>query len=157
MDPTRQQMTDETAPPVVLFDGVCNLCNGTVNFIIDRDRARHFRFAALQSDAAKPFLECCDLATDFLAGIVLYENGRCFTRSTAALRILRRLGGPWRLLYGLVVVPRPLRDTVYEWVMRRRYEWFGRAATCRVPTPDVEDRFLDSAPTDAAAEESAVE
>ena len=132
------------SPPsaVVLFDGVCNLCNRSVNFIIDHDARAYFRFAALQSDAATPLLARCGLAADFLAGVVLWEDGRCFTRSTAALRIFRRLGGPWPLLYACILVPRPLRDAAYDWIIGRRYRWFGKTESCRVPTPEVMDRFL---------------
>jgi predicted DCC family thiol-disulfide oxidoreductase YuxK len=139
---TAQGIARLQPPPVVLFDGVCNLCNHTVNFIIDHDPAGYFRFAALQSDAAKPLLERCGLSSDFLGGIVLYENGRCFKGSTAALRILKQLGGIWWLLYGLIIVPRPVRDSVYEWIIRHRYQWFGKRTSCRVPTPDLEIRFL---------------
>jgi predicted DCC family thiol-disulfide oxidoreductase YuxK len=128
---------------IMLFDGVCNLCNASVNFIIDHDPRNYFRFAALQSDVAAPYLARCDLPRDFLAGVVLVEGGRCFTRSTAALRIVRRLGGLWPLLYVLVAVPRPLRDAAYGWLIARRYRWFGKRDSCRVPTPELRGRFLE--------------
>jgi predicted DCC family thiol-disulfide oxidoreductase YuxK len=131
-------------PAVVLFDGVCNLCNRWVNFIIDHDARAYFSFAPLQSGVAKPILTQCNLPNDFLAGIVLWESGRCFTGSTAALRILRRLSGLWWLLYGFVIVPRPVRDAVYDWLIQHRYQWFGKADACRIPTPDIQDRFLRS-------------
>ena len=127
---------------IVLFDGVCNLCNGAVDFIIDRDPQARFRFAALQSEAARPLLERCGLPAEFLGNIVLVEDGACYLRSTAALRIARRLATPWPLLYALVLVPRPLRDALYDWLARNRYRWFGKRESCRMPPPELEARFL---------------
>jgi predicted DCC family thiol-disulfide oxidoreductase YuxK len=129
---------------IVLFDGVCNLCNGFVNFVIDRDPAGYFKFGALQAEAAQPFLERYGLHPDYLESLILIEQGRCYRNSTAALRIVRRLGGMWPLLYGLILVPRPLRDALYRSIARHRYRWFGRRESCRLPTPDVLDRFLES-------------
>ena len=128
---------------VVLFDGVCNLCNGAVNFIIDRDPDAYFRFAPLQSDVAQRLLTETDAADATLDTIVLVEDGTAYVRSTAALRIARRLSGPWPLLYAFLVVPRPLRDAVYDWIAEHRYRWFGRREECRLPTPDLKDRFLE--------------
>jgi predicted DCC family thiol-disulfide oxidoreductase YuxK len=129
---------------IVLFDGVCNLCNASVSFIIDRDAGAYFHFAALQSEVAKPYLAQCTLPSDFLDGIVLCEEDRCFTRSTAVLRILRRLGGVWGLLYMLIILPRSWRDAAYDWFIRRRYRWFGKTEACRIPTPELQARFLTS-------------
>lgn len=129
--------------PVVLFDGVCNLCDAAVLFIIDRDPDARFRFAALQSGAAARLLaglprpEGGDPESVFLL-----EDGKLYDRSTAALRIARRLRWPWKLAYALVAVPRPLRDAAYRFVARRRYRWFGRRDACRVPTPELRARFL---------------
>jgi len=141
---TMQPSELEAQHGIVLFDGVCNLCNGFVNFVIDRDPAGYFKFGALQSEAARPYLERFGLRPDYMDSIVLIENGRLYRDSTAALRILRRLQGLWPLLYGLIVVPRPLRDAVYRWIARHRYRWFGRREQCRVPTPDLLARFLES-------------
>ncbi len=127
---------------LVLFDGVCNLCNRSVNFIIDHDPAGYFLFAALQAEAAAPLLARYDLSADYQESIVLVEGGRCYRRSDAALRIARRLPGAWRLLYALVVLPRPLRDVLYDWIAANRYRWFGERETCRVPTPELRARFL---------------
>ncbi len=146
-----QRSSEETQHGIVLFDGVCNLCNGFVNFVIDRDPAGYFKFGALQSEAARPYLERFGLRPNYMDSIVLIENGRCYRDSTAALRILRRLKGLWPLLYGLIVVPRPLRDAVYHWIARHRYRWFGRREQCRVPTPDLLARFLEP-PVRTAAE-----
>jgi predicted DCC family thiol-disulfide oxidoreductase YuxK len=130
--------------PVVMFDGVCNLCNGAVRFVIDRDPAGVFRFAALQSDAGRALLARLgvQLAPGDPETIVLVEGGRVYERSDAAVRIARRLAGPWRLFALLAIVPRRLRDAVYRFVARHRYRWFGRTAECRVPTPALRARFL---------------
>ena len=136
-------LADTHTHPVILFDGVCNLCNASVNFVIDRDPDGVFRFGALQSDAAAPLLAACDVPADYLDSIVLVEDGRCFTDSTAALRIARRLGGPLGWLGAFLAVPKPLRDVVYHWIARNRYRWFGKQDACRIPTPDLRARFLD--------------
>jgi predicted DCC family thiol-disulfide oxidoreductase YuxK len=128
---------------VVLFDGVCNFCDGTVNFIIARDRHAYFRFAALQSPVAHRLLERCAPPPAIAESLVLVEREKCYTRSTAALRIARRLRCPWFLLYGLIVVPRPVRDTFYDWFARNRYRWFGKRDECLVPDTDTRGRFLE--------------
>jgi predicted DCC family thiol-disulfide oxidoreductase YuxK len=124
---------------VVLFDGVCNLCNGSIQFIIARDPAAYFQFAALGSEAARRLLGDDASLPD---SVVLVEHRRVYTRSTAALRIARRLRFPWPLLFGLIVVPRPLRDMIYDLIARHRYRWFGKSETCMVPTPELETRFI---------------
>ena len=128
---------------VVLFDGVCNLCNGFVQFVIPRDPDGYFRFAALNSETAARVLSTARQDGPLVDSIVLVEGGGVYVRSAAALRIARRLGFPWVLGYGLMIVPRPLRDAIYDLVARRRYGWFGRRETCMVPGPDIRDRFLD--------------
>ena len=130
-------------PAVILFDGVCNLCNGFVQFVIERDPEARFRFAALQSDAARRLVGGLRIPGSLPDSIVLVEDGRAFLKSTAALRIARGLRAPWPLAYGLVVVPRALRDRVYDLVARRRYGWFGRRDTCMVPAPELRSRFID--------------
>jgi predicted DCC family thiol-disulfide oxidoreductase YuxK len=123
----------------VLFDGVCNLCNGAVRFILARDPAARFQFASLQSEAARRLLgENAPEET-----IVLREGGKIYSQSTAALRIARELRFPWPLLYAFIVVPRPLRDAIYDWVARHRYQWFGKREVCMVPMPEVRGRFLE--------------
>jgi predicted DCC family thiol-disulfide oxidoreductase YuxK len=125
---------------VLLFDGVCTLCNGFVQFVIQRDPAGRFQFATLQSDAARRLLQA--VPRPLPDTLVLVENGRVFLRSTAALRVARGLKFPWPLAFVLVVVPRPLRDWVYDIVARNRYRWFGRRDVCMVPTPELRARFL---------------
>ena len=128
---------------VVLFDGLCNLCNGAVRFIIARDRKERFRFASLQSTIGRRFLAEHRLGDSKLNTLVLLEGRRAWTRSTAALRIARRLSGPWPLLYALVFLPRLLRDPLYALLAHNRYRWFGRLATCWLPSPELRKRFLD--------------
>jgi predicted DCC family thiol-disulfide oxidoreductase YuxK len=127
---------------VIVFDGVCNLCNGFVQFVIARDPSARFRFAALQSDAGRRLLQTAAVAEPFPDAVVLVESGRAFIRSTAALRIVRRLRAPWPLAYSLIAVPRPIRDWVYNLVARHRYRWFGTRERCMVPTAEVRARFL---------------
>jgi predicted DCC family thiol-disulfide oxidoreductase YuxK len=134
-----------TEGPVVLFDGVCNLCNSSVNFVIDHERDRDVRFASLQSEAGSELLERVGrkLPEGDPESIVVVEGGRVFERSAAILRIARHLRWPWRVLAAMaVVVPRPLRDVVYRWIARNRYRWFGKSDVCRVPTPELRERFL---------------
>jgi len=131
------------AGPVILFDGVCNLCNGFVQFVIARDPQAHFRFASLQSNAAAALLNGRIQNGPVPDSVLLVEGGRTYTQSTAALRVARGLGFPWNLSYGFIIVPKLLRDVVYDWVARNRYEWFGKRDVCTVPTPDLKARFLD--------------
>lgn len=126
----------------MLFDGVCNLCNATVQFIIEHDPGARFRFAALDSDAARELAAGCGVHAALPDSVVLIEDGKLYTRSSAALRVARRLRFPWPLLYGLIVVPRPLRDVVYAWIARNRYSWFGKRDSCMLPTPELRSRFL---------------
>jgi predicted DCC family thiol-disulfide oxidoreductase YuxK len=134
---------DPAAPAVILFDGVCNLCNASVNFIIDRDPQGRFSFAALQGEIGQGFLRRHGLATEVFDTLVLIDQGRLHQRSGAALRIARRLRWPWPLLAVCWLVPLPLRDAVYGLVSRNRYRWFGRQDACRLPTPQLGARFLD--------------
>ena len=127
---------------VVLFDGVCNLCNGFVQFVVRRDPKGAFHFASLGSDAAVRLLGGGPVPDPLPDSLVLVEDGQVFTRSTAALRIARRLTFPWPLAYVLVLVPRSLRDLIYDGIARRRYRWFGRRQSCMIPGPALRDRFL---------------
>ena len=128
---------------VILFDGVCNLCNGAVQFVIARDPGARLQFAALQSPAAARLVASAGSRHALPDSIVLVEDGRLWTRSTAALRIARHLRFPWPAAYALIAVPRPLRDWVYDLVARNRYRWFGRRDVCMVPTPALRARFLE--------------
>ena len=126
----------------ILFDGVCNLCNGFVRFVVRRDPAAGFRFAALQSPAAAALLREAGVASPLPDSVILVEDGRVYLRSGAALRIARGLRFPWPLAYAAIVVPRFIRDRVYDAVAARRYRWFGRRDVCMVPTPELQKRFL---------------
>ena len=133
--------------PIILFDGICNLCNSAIQWVIARDKEGRFDFATLQSDAARRELEGVMGRDEIVAlpdSIVLVDSDGVHTRSAAALRIARALGFPWVLLGVAVVVPRPIRDAVYDWIARNRYRWFGRRDTCMTPTPDLTARFLDA-------------
>ena len=146
--PSRTDASTDVRPggALVLFDGVCNLCNGAVNFIIDHDPEGYFTFAALQSEEAVPRLAEFGRLPDSLAAapdsIVLIEGGRLYERSDAVLRIARRLSGLWPLAYIFVVLPKPLRDALYGWIAANRYRWFGKQDACRIPTPELRARFL---------------
>jgi predicted DCC family thiol-disulfide oxidoreductase YuxK len=131
-----------TDRPIVLFDGVCNVCDRLARFVIAHDPHARLRLAALQSDAGRRLLRAHGLREDDLDTFVLIENGRALVRSTAALRLMTLLGPPWSLLAAFRIVPRPLRDRVYDRVARNRYRWWGKRETCMVPTPDVRSRFL---------------
>ena len=126
---------------IVLFDGVCNFCSDSVNFIIRRDPENRFMFAPLQSDAGKELI--VKYGVDETAdSIVLIEEGQAFMRSTAALRIAKRIGGIWALAYVLMIVPRPIRDYFYDLFARYRYRMFGQKDECMLPTPEIRARFL---------------
>ena len=145
MEPERDS-TAERAAPLVLFDGVCNLCNTTVQWLIERDPEGRLSFASLQSHAAKAALaeagavDPAELPDSF----VLIDERGVHVRSTAALRMASRLGFPFSLARAAFVVPRPIRDAVYRTVARNRYRWFGRRDTCMRPTPELKSRFLDA-------------
>ncbi|MFC5270457.1 thiol-disulfide oxidoreductase DCC family protein [Adhaeribacter terreus] len=127
---------------IIFFDGVCNLCNGFVQFVIARDPEGYFQFASLQSEAAKPYLERCNISGEQLASVVLFENGKCYTQSTAALRILKKLPGSWKLFYAGIVLPAFLRNATYNFIARNRYRWFGKQESCWLPSPELKSRFL---------------
>jgi predicted DCC family thiol-disulfide oxidoreductase YuxK len=139
----RQTVRAGTSTAIVLFDGVCTLCNRWVRFVTARDREVEFRFAALGTEPARRVLQGLPAAGPLPDSLVLVEQGRIYTRSTAALRIARRLGFPWNAVYGLILVPRPIRDAIYDVVARHRYRWFGKETVCRLPTADERRRLLE--------------
>jgi len=129
--------------PIVLFDGVCNLCNSAVQFIIRHDKKKVFMFTSLQSDAGQKQLEQYNFPLDELNSFILIENNKAYTRSSGALRVVKKLKGLWPLLYGFMIVPKFIRDGVYDWVGRNRYKWFGKQEACMIPTPELKARFLN--------------
>ncbi len=128
--------------PIILFDGVCNFCNNAVNFVIKRDKKNSLRFATLQSEVSHQILRNKKIEADDLSSFVFIENEKIFTRSTAALRVCRYLTGMWPLMYGFMIVPKFIRDGVYNWVSGNRYKWFGKKEKCMVPTPQISAKFL---------------
>ncbi|MCH8558716.1 MAG: thiol-disulfide oxidoreductase DCC family protein [Balneolia bacterium] len=128
---------------VIMFDGVCNLCNASVNFVIDRDSDRYFKYAALQSEAGQRFLDRHNRSVSDFDSVILQEDETFYTKSTAALRIARKLDGAWPLLYGFIIIPPFLRNVVYDLIARNRYKWFGKQDECRIPTPELKSLFLD--------------
>jgi len=135
--------TAENERPVILFDGVCNLCTGSVQFVIARDSRKRFRFASLQSPVAENLLGAQGRDGDRLESGVLVVGERTYRKSTAALLIARRLDGLWPLLAAFLLIPRPLRDAVYGWIGKRRYRLFGKRDACWVPSAELTERFLD--------------
>ncbi len=136
-------VADDLDQPVLLFDGVCNLCNGLVRFVVRFDVEGRFLFAPLQSDVGQELLERHDYSTDDFDTMLLVEGGECYEKSTAALRVFRGLDGPWPLLYPLVSLPAGLRDRVYDLVAENRYRLFGKKEACPVPEPDIRERFAN--------------
>jgi len=127
---------------VILFDGVCNFCNGAVNFVISRDRDGYFKFAALQSAVGEELLDKHRIDKVETDSVVLIEDDKAYLHSSAALRIVRRLSGLWPVLYGLIIVPKGIRDWAYRLFAKHRYRLFGRREECMIPTPEIRTRFL---------------
>ena len=128
--------------PIVLYDGVCGLCDRSVQLILRNDRRGRFRFAALQSETGRALLEKFGLSPEALDSVVLVEGDRVWRKSRAALRIARRMDAPWPLLWPLVIVPRPLSDFLYDRLAKNRYRIFGKLDACMIPPPEVRARFL---------------
>ncbi|WP_254271637.1 thiol-disulfide oxidoreductase DCC family protein [Haloarcula marina] len=142
MEALRSGVSDAPDHPVLLFDGVCNLCNGVVQFLIPRDPAGRIKYAPLQSEAGRELVERTELSTDGLDSVILVEAGRAYTKSAAVIRVAELLGYPYRFARVGRLVPRAVRDAVYDFVAANRYDWFGKKDRCMVPDEDVSDRFL---------------
>ncbi len=128
--------------PTIFFDGVCNLCNSSVNFIIKRDKEKRFRFSSLQGNYASEVLPEEYVNAEKLPSLVLLDEN-LKTKSTAALTIARHLSGFWPLLYGFMIIPAFIRHFFYDLVAKNRYRWFGKKDQCMIPTPELKDRFID--------------
>lgn len=127
---------------IVLFDGECNFCDSSVQFIIKRDSKGYFNFASLQSDVGQKLLIEYDVPAD-MDSFMLLEDGKAYFKSSAALRICKHLYGGWKLLYALLILPVPIRNAFYDFIARNRYKWFGKKDDhCMLPSPDVRRRFL---------------
>ena len=128
---------------VVLFDGVCNLCNGTVNFIMDRDSKGQFKFSSLQSPYGQQIIKQFNLTGDYLNTVVLVEEQEVYLRSKAVLRIFKHLGGICKLLYIFIIVPASILDFFYNIVAKYRYAWFGKRESCRMPDEETKNKFIE--------------
>ena len=135
-------MTDILPQKLILFDGICNLCNGSVRFIINRDPEARFTFASLQSNEGQRILSRFGLPTTDFDSFVYITEGHVYQRSAGALNLFKDLGGFWRGFYVLIIIPRPIRDLAYDIIARYRYRLFGKKDSCMVPTPELRKRFL---------------
>ena len=131
-----------TSNPIIFFDGVCNLCNRSVQFVIKRDKEARFRYASLQSAAGQEMLNKHSLSQDHFNSFILLEDGKIYSRSDAALRVSSQLKG-WKWTGLFKIVPRFIRNAVYNVIARNRYKWFGKRDECMIPTPELKSRFLD--------------
>jgi predicted DCC family thiol-disulfide oxidoreductase YuxK len=127
---------------IIFFDGVCNLCNASIDFIIKRDKKGQFLVGALQDAVSKKVLSDYPIKKDYLDSLVLLENKEIFYKSTAALKIAKNLSGLWPVFYPLIYLPQSLRDPIYDWIAKNRYSWFGKKNTCRLPSPEEKAKFL---------------
>jgi len=129
---------------IILFDGICNLCNSAVTFIIKRDKKDVFRFASLQSDLGNELLRKFAIDPEKTDSLILISEGKAFIKSSAALQIARGLDGGYPLLVVFLLLPKFLRNGVYDFIARNRYDWFGKKENCMIPTPELKSKFLDS-------------
>ena len=129
--------------PIILFDGVCNLCNVAVQFIIRHDKKNTFMFTSLQSEVGQKLLAQYNFLPDELNSFILIENNKAYTRSTGALKVAKKLNGIFPMLYSFIIIPKILRDSIYDLVARNRYKWFGKKDECMIPTPQLKARFLN--------------
>lgn len=129
--------------PIILFDGVCNFCNSAVSFVLKRNEKKEILFCPLQTAAGQKLLEQYNLPVNDLESFIFIENGKAYTRSTAALKVCRHFRAIWPLLYGFIIVPKFIRDGIYNWIAANRYKWFGVRQECMIPTPDIKARFLN--------------
>jgi len=134
---------DKIQKPVLLFDGYCNLCSNSVVFVLKREKGDTFRFASLQSESADKLLKKINHKKDTPDSIVLVENGEAYFRSTAALKVAKKLRRPWPLFYAFIIVPPLIRDWVYDVIAKRRYKWFGKKEQCFIPPEDMSYKFYD--------------
>ena len=135
-------MKESKSNKVILFDGVCNFCNGAINFVIKKDKKNVFKFAALQSEIGKTLLSKYKIDTSKVDSIILLDGDDCYVKSSAALRIAKHMSGGYPLLYGFLILPRFIRDAVYDFIARNRYKWFGKKDSCMIPTPELKEKFL---------------
>jgi len=135
-------MNKQLTHSIILFDGVCNLCNGAVNFVIKRDPGNVFKFTPLQEKQGVLLLKTHAVDTQKLDSIVLIENEKVYVKSSAALRIARKLSGLWPLFFVFLIIPSFIRDGVYDFIAKNRYKWFGKKEQCMIPTQGLREKFL---------------
>jgi predicted DCC family thiol-disulfide oxidoreductase YuxK len=136
-------MTDiKTDKAIILFDGVCNFCNGWVNTVIQRDKKNYFLFAPLQSAKGKQLIEKYQIDISKTDSVILIEHDQSFIKSTAALKVAKHLNGLFPLLYALLIVPAFIRNVVYDYIARHRYKWYGKKETCMIPTAEIREKFI---------------
>ena len=128
---------------IILFDGVCNLCNGYINFIIKRTSSDKIRFGTLQSKTGQELLEKNGLNPNALDTVVMIENGKLFTKSDVPLKIAKEMKGGWKIFSAFIILPKFIRDGIYSFIARNRYRWFGKKESCMIPTPELKKLFLD--------------
>lgn len=133
----------KNTPPVLLFDGVCNLCSASVQFVLKYDTRGRFQFASLQSKEGQELLKKHGLPIRAFQSFVLIRDGRCYSQSTAALQVARDLKFPINLLSIFLIIPRPIRDFFYKVIAKNRYRWFGKKESCWLPRPEWKERFID--------------
>ena len=136
-------MSKDVNKKIVLFDGVCNLCSNSVQFILKKDKNNQFLFGSLQGKAGQEYLRKFNLPANTFNSFMLVEDQKLYTRSAAALRMLKHLGGGWSLLYAFIIVPKFIRDGIYNWIAKKRYKWFGKKDACWIPTPALKAKFLE--------------
>ena len=129
--------------PVILFDGICNLCTSSVQFVLKRDPKAHFSFASIQSEKGGRLYLSHGYRPDEIETFILIENGESYSKSDAAIRVARKLSGPWPILSVLVLIPRPIRNWFYDVIARNRYRWFGKTDSCMVPSREDLERFME--------------
>ena len=128
--------------PIIYFDGVCNLCNNAVQFILKNDKKKRFLFATLESDAGLNAVKQAKNGNRITESVILYYRGKYYTKSTAVLLTFKLLGGMWQILYPLILIPAFIRNAIYDLIGRNRYKWFGKKSTCSLPSAEIMERFV---------------
>lgn len=132
-----------TNNPIILFDGVCNLCNRFIQFIIKRDPNARFKFASIQSESGQFILHKLNQSKSSFDSIIYIKENKYFVKSSAGLQILKDLGGPWQVFYVFILIPQFIRDPIYNFIAKKRYKLFGKRDTCMIPSPEIKQRFLE--------------
>lgn len=133
----------KTTEHIILFDGVCNLCNNSVQFVLKNDTNAKFKFASLQSNAGQKLLAHFQLPLYEFNSFIYVAEDKIYTRSSAALRVAKELNFPWKLMFVFIIIPPFIRNFVYDTIAKNRYKWFGKRESCMIPTPDLKQRFLE--------------